>query len=313
MTYKLAVINTSTIGIEHVSNLLIAIGVGGFEVCDSEDFNEFLKTCTPAYDYVDEKLMKLASERSTIKFYTADNEQGSDTIFAVEKALLELKTNDLSDEYGTLELNVSVVDDSDWKDNWKQYYKPMEIGDRLVVVPAWETVDTDKIILKIDPGMAFGTGSHETTSLCLEFLQKENLSGKKVIDVGCGSGILSQASVLLGADFAVGCDIDDAAVTSAVGNAKLNNLSDKTRYYRGDLLEGADGKYDVVVANIVADIVMALTKDIGKVIKDDGIFISSGIIVERVDEVADYISSSGFEIIEIKERRGWAAIRARRV
>ena len=292
--------------------MCLIVAISGFEVCDSDDFKEFINSRTPAYDYVDDELMKLSTQKSHIKFYTADNEQGDEIISLTEKALLQLKDNDYNNEYGTLEINVSVVDDSDWKDNWKQYYKPIEIGDKLIVVPAWENVTTDRVLLKIDPGMSFGTGSHETTSLCLEFLQQENLEGKKVFDVGCGSGILSQGAVLLGADFAVGCDIDEAAVSCACSNAKINNLVHKTRYYKGDLLEGSDGKFQLVVANIVADIVMALTKDIGKVIEDNGIFISSGIIVERVDEVADFISKSGFEILEIRERRGWAAIRARR-
>ena len=309
MEYKMAVITTSTTGIEHVSNLLIAIGVGGFEVCDSADFLEFLQTKTPAYDYVDDSLMQLANQRSSIKFYTADNEQGDETITIVEKALLELKATEIGKDCGTLEMNVSVVDDSDWKDNWKQFYKPITISD-LVVCPAWESVDTDKKVLKIDPGMAFGTGSHETTSLCLEFLQTIDLSDKNVLDVGCGSGILSQAAVLLGAPYACGCDIDDAATTCALANAKLNGLSDKTDYYTGDLLEKITGKYEVVVANIVADIVMMLTSDIKKVIKEDGVFISSGIISERVSEVRNFIESNGFEIIEIRERRGWAAIKA---
>ena len=309
MEYKMAVITTASDGIEHVSNLLITVGVGGFEVCDSADFMEFLNTRTPAYDYVDDALMALASSRSCIKFYTADNEQGEDTINMVEKALLELRVSEIGKLCGTLEMNVSVVDDSDWKDNWKQFYKPITI-DRLVVCPAWESVDTDKKILKIDPGMAFGTGSHETTSLCLEFLQTIDLSDKKVLDVGCGSGILSQAAVLLGAPYACGCDIDDAATTCAKANARLNELEDKTDYYTGDLLEKITGKYEVVVANIVADIVMLLTSDIKKVIKEKGVFISSGIIVERVNEVKAFIESNGFEIIEIRERRGWAAIKA---
>ena len=309
MEYLMAVITTSSEGIEHVSNLLISVGVGGFEVCDSADFNEFLKTKTPAYDYIDENLMSLANARSTIKFYAATNEQGEDTIKAVEKALLELKNTDLGINLGTLELNVSTVDDSDWKDNWKQFYKPIEIGN-IVVCPAWETVDTNKTVLKIDPGMAFGTGSHETTSLCIEFLQTVDLKSVKVLDVGCGSGILSQAAVMLGCPYAAGCDIDEAAVSCAISNAKLNNLTDKTDYYSGDLLEKIHDKYEVVVANIVADIVMMLTSDIGKVLKPKGIFISSGIIVERVDEVKNYIESHGFKILEIRERRGWAAIKA---
>ncbi len=156
MQYKMAVITTSHTGIEHISNLLITVGVGGFEVCDSEDFNEFLKTKTPTYDYIDDELMKLSSQRSCIKFYTANNEQGSETIDMVEKSLLQLKQSDFSHMLGTLEMNVSVVNDDEWKNNWKQFYKPMIIGDKLLVSPAWENVVTDKILLKIDPGMAFG-------------------------------------------------------------------------------------------------------------------------------------------------------------
>ena len=313
MEYKLAVINTTSKGIEHVSNLLIAVGIGGFEVCDSEDFKEFLNSKTPAYDYIDEQLMKLAEQRSSIKFYTAVNHQGDQTVKAVEKALAEMKKSDTSNMLGTLELYVSTVDDSDWKDNWKQFYKPIEIGSRLVVAPAWEDHQTDKKLLKIDPGMAFGTGSHETTSLCLEYLHNEDLKNKRVLDVGCGSGILSQAAVLLGAFSACGCDIDLAAVTSAKANAKLNGLEDKVTYYQGDLIDKIHDKFEVVVANIVADIVMALTNDIGKVICDNGVFISSGIIVERVSEVSAHIEKCGFEILEIRERRGWAAIRARKI
>ncbi len=310
MEYKMAVISTTSEGIEHISNLLIAVGVGGFEVCDSADFLEFLHTRTPAYDYVDDSLMALASARSCIKFYTAVNEQGEGIINDVEKALLELKNTELGALCGTLEMNVSVVDDSDWKDNWKQFYKPIVI-DNLVVCPAWEQYETDKKLLKIDPGMAFGTGSHETTSLCLEFLQTVDLENSRVLDVGCGSGILSQAAVLLGAPFATGCDIDEAAVTCAKANASLNNLTDKTEYFAGDLLDNVDGKYEIVVANIVADIVMMLTSDISKVIKPDGIYISSGIISERAPEVIACIEKHGFEVLEIRERRGWVAIKAR--
>ena len=310
MEYKMSVISTSSAGIEPVSNLLVICGVGGFEVCDSSDFREFLESRTPAYDYVDDELMKLCNQRSLIKFYTAVNPQGDEIIAQVESALLELYEADKNNAFGTLELSVTVVDDSDWKDNWKQFYRPMEIGSRLIVAPAWEHVTTDKLLLKIDPGMAFGTGSHETTSLCLELLQEEQIEGKRVLDVGCGSGILSQAAVLMGADSACGCDIDEAAVCAAKSNARLNGLEAKTSYYKGDLLEFADGRFDIVVANIVADIIMQLTRDITQVLPFGGIFISSGIIDSRVDEVVSFIQKNGFEIAEIRERRGWAAIRA---
>lgn len=310
MEYKMSVISTSSAGIEPVSNLLVICGVGGFEVCDSSDFREFLESRTPAYDYVDDELMKLCNQRSLIKFYTAVNPQGDEIIAQVESELLELYEADKNNAFGTLELSVTVVDDSDWKDNWKQFYRPMEIGSRLIVAPAWEHVTTDKLLLKIDPGMAFGTGSHETTSLCLELLQEEQLEGKRVLDVGCGSGILSQAAVLIGADSACGCDIDEAAVCAAKSNARLNGLEAKTSYYKGDLLEFADGRFDIVVANIVADIIMQLTRDIKQVLPFGGTFISSGIIDSRVDEVVSFIQKNGFEIAEIRERRGWAAIRA---
>lgn len=310
MKYKMSVISTTSDGIERVSDLLVINGIGGFEICDSADFMEFLNTRTPAYDYVDDKLMELCSQRSNVKFYTAVNDQGDDMIASVEKALYELKLNDKENIFGTLEISTAIVDDADWKDNWKQFYHPMEIGEDLVVTPAWEQVETDKKVLKIDPGMAFGTGSHETTSLCLELLQKEALLGKRVMDVGCGSGILSQGAVILGAEFACGCDIDEAAVCSAKANARLNGLEGKTLYYRGDLIESADGIYDIVVANIVADVIMELTHDIRRIMQLGGVFISSGIIVERAQEVASVIADCGFKITDIRERRGWAAIRA---
>ena len=310
MQYKMSVISTSTKGIEYVSNILIINGIGGFEVCDSRDFQEFLDTREPAYDYVDDQLMQLCRQRSCIKFYTALNSQGDDIISAVEKSLADLKEQDNANELGTLELNVTLVDDSDWKDNWKKYYHPLEIGEDLIISPAWENVRTGKKLLKIDPGMAFGTGSHETTALCLEFIYAQDLKGKIVMDVGCGSGILSQAAVLLGADFAYGCDIDQAAVQAAQANAKLNGLESKTAYYRGDLLEFANDKYDIVIANIVADVIKTLVLDLSKVLKSGGVFIASGIICEREREVSDCINSNGFDILEIKERRGWAAILA---
>lgn len=308
MEYLIAVISTSHIGIEHVSNLLIANGVNGFEICDSEDFEEFLKAHEPPYDYIDDKVMQLIKNRSCIKFYTAVNEQGRQIINSVENSLLLLKAADDTNAYGTLEMNVSCVSDDDWKDNWKQYYKPIEIGEKLLVTPAWESVLSDRCVLKIDPGMAFGTGSHETTALCLELLQKYDIKDKAVLDIGCGSGILSQAAVLFGAKCALGCDIDEAAVTCAISNAKLNGLQDKVQYKKASLTDCVNGKYDVVMANIVADVIISLLRDINSVINENCLFISSGIIAERVCEVRKHIEKAGFKILEIREKRGWAAI-----
>ncbi len=310
MDYNMSVIYTSSVGIEHVSNLLIVNGIGGFEVCDSRDFEEFMKTRIPAYDYVDDKLLTLSSQRSAIKFYTAKNSQGDEIIRSVENSLKRLKKADVNGEYGTLEMSVSTVSDNDWKDNWKQFYRPIEIGGKLIVTPAWENVETDLPIIKIDPGMAFGTGSHETTALCLELLSELELSGKRVIDIGCGSGILALAAARLGAGETEGCDIDAAAVAAARANAQINSLEDKAAFVCGDLIELARGRYDIAVANIVADVIKTLSDSVGGILKENGIFICSGIIDSRKDEVIRHIESRGFEITKIGERRGWVAISA---
>ncbi|MBQ7035748.1 MAG: 50S ribosomal protein L11 methyltransferase [Clostridia bacterium] len=312
MNYKQMNIETLSTGQEAVSNLLVAAGCGGFEVIDPQDFQEFLDTVTPHWDYVDEELMKRQSDRTILKVYAADNEQGLALFKDIERRIEELRNAPEASLYGTLEITVSDLPEEDWQSGWKQYYKPIHV-ERLVVVPLWEdyTAQEGETIMKIDPGMAFGTGAHETTRLCLKALTQEDLAGKDLLDVGCGSGILSIGGVLLGARSAFGCDIDQLAVEVARRNAALNNLSDRTAYGAGDLLEVVEGKYPIVVANIVADVILMLLKDLHQVLLPGGTFIASGIIDDRKDELVEAIKARGLTIVHIEEERGWVAITSR--
>ncbi len=312
MNYKQMNIETLSTGQEAVSNLLIAAGVGGFEVIDPQDFQEFLDTVTPHWDYVDEELLKRQSDRTVIKVYAADNDQGLAMFKDIERRVEELRQSPQSALYGTLEITVSNLPEEDWQSGWKQYYKPIHV-ERLVVVPLWEDYQATagETVMKIDPGMAFGTGAHETTRLCLKALTKEDLSGKAILDVGCGSGILSIGGVLLGADSAFGCDIDQLAVEVARRNAALNGLEAKTAYAAGDLLSVVEGKYPIVVANIVADVILTLLKDLHRVLLPGGLFIASGIIDDRKEELVNAIQEAGLTILNIEEERGWVAITSR--
>ncbi|MBQ3085654.1 MAG: 50S ribosomal protein L11 methyltransferase [Clostridia bacterium] len=308
MNYKQMNIETLSTGQEAVSNILVAAGCGGFEVIDPQDFQEFLDTVTPHWDYVDEELLKRQSDRTIIKVYAADNEQGLALFRDIERRIEELRGNPL---YGTLEITVSDLPEEDWQSGWKQYYKPIHV-ERLVVVPLWEdyAAQDGETIMKIDPGMAFGTGAHETTRLCLKALTKEDLTDKTILDVGCGSGILSIGGVLLGAKSAFGCDIDQLAVEVAKRNAALNGLETRTDYAAGDLLEVVEGQYPIVVANIVADVILMLLKDLKTVLLPGGTFIASGIIDDRKDELLSAIRARGLTVTNIEEERGWVAITA---
>lgn len=308
MNYKQMNIETLSTGQEAVSNILVAAGCGGFEVIDPQDFQEFLDTVTPHWDYVDEELLKRQSDRTVIKVYAADNEQGLEMFRDIERRIEELRGDPL---YGTLEITVCDLPEEDWQSGWKQYYKPIHV-ERLVVVPLWEdyAAQDGETIMKIDPGMAFGTGAHETTRLCLKALTKEDLTDKTILDVGCGSGILSIGGVLLGAKSAFGCDIDQLAVEVAKRNAALNGLENRTAYAAGDLLEVVEGQYPIVVANIVADVILMLLKDLKTVLLPGGTFIASGIIDDRKDELLSAIRTLGLTVTNVEEERGWVAITA---
>lgn len=206
------------------------------------------------------------------------------------------------------------VNDSDWNENWKKYFHATEIGKRLTIVPSWEEYDNreNRVLLHIDPGAAFGTGTHATTSLCLELLQDYIKDGSAMLDIGCGSGILAIASVLLGAEYAVGVDIDAQSVKTARENAEINGVSDRTEFIVGDLAEKVSGRFPVVCANIVADVVIRLLDGAEKYIADGGVLIVSGIIDIRENDVLEAAKRHGYEISQKRYRDNWCAFALRR-
>lgn len=252
-------------------------------------------------DLIDEELISKDRKNSIIHIYISECDNAAE---ALEFLKERLKAEKIPFETSSL-----GVDDADWNENWKKYFHTFEIGEKLAVVPSWEEYKNpdNRTVLSIDPGAAFGTGTHATTSLCLGVLDKKVAKGQKVLDIGCGSGILAIASVLLGADFAVGVDIDAQSVKTAKENAEINNLADKTEFFVGDLADKVSGKYNIVCANIVADVIIRLLPDVGQFMEEDGILIISGIIDIRKEDVLSAIKQNGFTIIEEAYRENWCA------
>ncbi len=304
-------IYTTTAGVEPLGAGLLNIGIKGFIVEDAADFEQFLQDTTPHWDYIDEDLMSQMKDCETnVKLYVADNAQGMEELASVRSLLAMLKQQDTNNEYGKLTLETGSVDEEDWSTAWQKYYHTVKIGEKLVVRPAWEEYEAqgDEVVLTLNPGMAFGTGTHNTTSLCMELLEKYLTPEDTVLDVGCGSGILAITAALLGAKNIIGCDIDEVAVKVAGENAALNKVDDRIAFHQGDLTSQVEGSFNVIVANIVADIIIRLCDDVAKYLVKDGIFIASGIIDTRRDDVVAAMDAQGIEIIEERENGGWVAL-----
>lgn len=312
-------VETSEDGIEIVCGLLYSCGLTGLMIEDGREFLEFLENPNRDWDYIEDDLVKEKTTHPTgITFFVTDNLNGMETLKAVKSGLISLKETEKEFELGSLDVTMKNIKEEDWANNWKKYFKPFPIGNKIMIKPSWEELkeDTDKAILKIDPGHIFGTGTHETTQCCIEHIENYVKEGDKVLDVGCGSGILSIASLLLGARYAAAVDIDPNAIEIVTENAKMNDMADD-RYdvYAGNILEDEKfistfgGKtYDVVEANIVADIIIALSPMVPNFIKDNGIFICSGIISERYDDVVEALTANGFKVLETKRKKDWVAI-----
>ena len=305
-------IDAAPAGLEPVSALLEDLGITGLVIDDEGDFQDFLEHNHAYWDYVDDQLMQEKKGLCRITFYLEDSPDGYNTLAQVRMALSRVKQE--HPEYGRLLLTMENMEDADWENNWKQFYKPMEIGDRLTVIPEWEStgVPEDRVALRLNPGLTFGTGSHATTRLCLTALEKHITGGQTVLDLGCGSGILSIAALLLGADRAVACDIDEKCMDVAYENAALNGIG-KDRYtvLVGDVLsDGAlraqlGGGYDVVVANIVADVIIGLAPMVRQFLKPGGLFLCSGIIDTRAEEMAEALRQNGWTIEATRSGEGW--------
>ena len=310
-------IDTNHAGLDTVQAMLSALDVDGVMIEDEEEFQDFLEHNHDCWDYVDEELNAYMAGRSRITFYLEAGETGFAKTAEVRIALETLKQE--RQDLGTLLMTLEDVEDADWENNWKQYYKPMEIGERLLVIPQWEEAEPgDRVPLYLDPGLTFGTGSHATTRLCLTALEGLVHGGERVLDLGCGSGILSVAALRLGAGSALAVDIDDKCRTAARENAGLNGIGpERMDILVGNILtdpaaaERIGGGWDIVLANIVADVIIALAPRVRGLLNEGGTFLCSGIIEGRGAEVEAALTAAGLTIRQRREDNSWLAFTCR--
>lgn len=317
MNWTKVSIYTTTEGIDVVCGCLMNIGITGFEVKDAKDFEEFLNNKEGNWDYIDEDLMGLKSCETSVIIYLSDNAQGRENLSMIKSELTRLKNIDDENKFGRLEITLNNVKEEDWANNWKQYFKPLTVGKKLLIKPSWEEYDNkdNRIVLEIDPASSFGTGQHNTTQLCLELLEKYLKPDYRVLDLGCGSGILSIAANLLGAVETTAIDIEEHAVATAKENAVKNNIDlNKYHAYCGNIINDEKlvdiigSGYDIILANIVADVLIGMSSLFDKFLKKSSILIMSGIIIERKDEVINAAKKEGFKLLSVYEKNGWAAV-----
>lgn len=309
-------IYTSPNGIEPVCDMLYDMGITGTQIEDESEFNEFLEENKQFWDYVDDELVEQKKGETRVIIYLEDNESFSDTVSGIKSSLSVLKEK--NDDLGRLDIWYENLKSEDWENNWKKYFKPTEIGNKILIMPQWyeDKPDTDRTVFTVNPGMTFGSGTHHSTKLCIEHLENYISGGEKVLDIGCGSGILSIISLLLGADSALALDVDENCIHTAYENLEMNGLErEKYTVLAGNILsddnlknEIAKEKYDVVLANIVADVIIALSEYAHIFLKENGVFIVSGIIEERKNDVLSAIEKSKFTVADIKEKGGWVSI-----
>ncbi len=319
MKFNEVTIHTTTAGSEVVSGVLFNEGISCFSVDDPKDLLEMLENKTVPVDYVEDGLIREDGD-VLVRVYLAENEQGQLQLEGILAGIEKLKA--LGEEWlGSLETELGVTDEKDWENNWKQYFHPLPIGERFLVVPSWEKADGEgRVVIEIDPASSFGTGRHETTALCLEAVERLSPEDKNVLDMGCGSGILGIGAALLGAKHIDAIDIDMVATRIACENAEKNNLEKgKMDVVCGNVLDDkalwdsvALKKYDLILANIVADIISDMLPLFKSCLKDDGFMVCSGIISPRKEFVLDALEENGFAVEEIKEKNDWVAIICRK-
>ena len=332
MEWTKITIDTTVEAVDIISAFLDEHGVEGIEICDhvplTEDEKQEMYVDIPLIDGLDDGTAQVSCY--------VDESFDLDTLRA--DIACELTRLEAFFPVSTKQITIGHTEDKDWMNNWKQFFKPFRLYDNIVIKPTWETVEDlkdDDMVVEIDPGIAFGTGSHETTKLCIGQLKKYLKPGDTVFDVGCGSGILSIISAMLGAGFVHGMDIDEIAVRASIENAELNKLgADQIKFSCGNLLEDnyigkgttfeldknaikgmqhmtADMQYDIVVANILADVIIPLSGVVRPFMKENGLFITSGIIADKEADVVAAMKENGFDIVDVVHMNDWVSVIAK--
>lgn len=291
--------------LEPVVGLLLVNDITDTVVEDPADLDRLLnKEVEYEWDYIAPEVLERKNASPKVTFYMEDTNDNKEISMGVAQKIAA--------SFPEAKIRITMEDDSEWKDRWKEFFKPKKVGSQIVVKPTWYDYERqpEDLVIEIDPGMAFGTGTHETTSLCIKLMEDYMKKGDKVLDVGCGSGILTIAGALLGGSEILGVEIDPVAVEISKENILLNRVEGVAKAQYGDLTKGIDFKADVIVANLMADLVMVLSKSVADHLLPGGKYISSGILVEKKDMVANAIRECGFDIVEIREDGMWCAIAA---
>ncbi len=295
------IVNTTSEGSDLIADAFFSVGcTGGVKIMDKNDVRDIIENGS-LWDYIDDELLQADATARVSGFFSPEE---------VENKLKEFSDYCKDHDLPIGEINISEIDDSDWYDNWKKYYSPIRAG-KYFIVPKWLQQDCDKDMIKvlIDPGMAFGTGSHESTKMCLMLMSDENFTEKAVIDVGTGSGILGTAALLSGAKNCYMCDIDSVAVKAAKENAELNKVTDRAMIENADLLTKSNQNGDIVLANLTADILIRLSEGLTDHIEQGGILICSGIIHSRLEEVKQAFILAGLKQMNHVTMGEWDALK----
>lgn len=313
MNWTELTIFTSREGIEPLCAVLLEQNVQSFIVEDPDELRAFADENSDMWDMVDDDFYASLNVEPNIKIYLEDTEAGKALFSAVSAAVGTLRASDSEHTFGSLQLCLSALPDTDWENAWKAYFKPFEVASRLAVCPSWEHYDNpeNRLVLRIDPGTSFGSGLHETTKLCMAALERYVKSGDTVLDVGCGSGILSVAAAKLGAGRVLGIDIDENAVLTSRRCAEDNEVADCCEFVVGDLTEKITERADVVVGNLFANIIVRLLPDISRVTKPSGIIILSGIIADTLPDVKTAVTDNSLELLSVEALGQWYTVIAR--
>lgn len=305
-------IETTADAVDAVTNILYDMGITGVVIEDPND-PVVVSKIKGQWDYFEESVFDFEYDGITVKAYLEDNDEYTETVETIKEKVASLKNFDIDTGIG--EITTSEIFEEDYANEWKKYYKPRKVANNIVIKPTWEPYESkkDDLVIEMDPGGAFGTGTHETTILCIQGLEKYVKEDTLVYDIGCGSGILGITAAKLGANSVYAVDLDEAAVSATKANAILNNVEDSVTVLHGNLMDLLSEPADIVVANIIADVIIFLADTIPNFMHDDSIFIASGIIHVKTKQVVEALKSNGLEILSVDEMGEWASVTSRKI